>query len=296
MNPLSEHSAALTNPCLEPGENDSAGDTQVEAPTTSPVGGCLAEAPESRVVLQVGEQRFHTTRSTLVSGSTYFRSLFSGDFANPRSEDGSYFVDADPEAFPIILRYLRHNILPTFFDKNQRFDQNLCLIVQAEALFFGVGGLIHWIRDKGYLKSFSTVHEVEERHVLMPSNPDLGPIWMFQGTVKPNTEQTFLHSRGRQMIYTCPRNIHGHDGCPERCGRQCQNAKRDLEAAGGTCFMDRGIISVLIVTKKTVFHDIEESVERGTGDDNSISYGYSFSTHSKRFFLIATSRLTGLRL
>ena len=238
------------------GEINSARDSPVENSLTSPVRGLSTSDSDSPVVLQVGERRFHTSRSTLVSGSLYFRSLFSGDFADPRSEDGSYFVDADPEAFSTILKYLRHDVLPTFFDKTQRFDHDLCRAVQAEALFFGIDKLISWIRDKEYLKCFTTLHEVEERLASMSSGSSSGAIGVFQGTVEPNTEQTYSLSKGSETVYTCPRNMQSHDENPGRCGRQCQNARRDLEATGGTCYVEREVVRVLVVTKRTVFRNI----------------------------------------
>ena len=129
--------------------------------------------------------------------------------------------------------------------------------MQAEALFFGIEELVSWIRGKGYPKNFTTVYEVEERVAPIPNGSGLGAIGMFQSTAKPNTEETFFPSRGTQVVYTCPRNTQGHDEHPERCGRQCQNAKRELEAAGGTCYTERGIARVFTVTKETVFRDMD---------------------------------------
>ena len=99
-------------------EAQSISDIQADSSATPPVQSQTVEDFDPMVILQVGERRFNTTRSTLAAGSTYFKSLFSGNFADARSEDGSYFIDADPDAFPTILRYLRHNVLPTFFDRN----------------------------------------------------------------------------------------------------------------------------------------------------------------------------------
>ena len=191
------------------------------------------EDPDPQVVLQIGDQKFYTRRSTLTDGSTYFKSLFSGKFADPRSDDGSYFVDADPEIFNTVLMYLRRGVLPTFFDKNQRFDHDFCRAVTAEADFFGIEGILKWIREKKYLKTFTAEYSVEERMEMVPAVPGSDPITIMQDTGEANTERTFHPSRGTVKVYTCPRNIIAHEGNPDRCGRQCNNAKRELEAAGG---------------------------------------------------------------
>ncbi|KAL3465583.1 hypothetical protein BJX64DRAFT_285515 [Aspergillus heterothallicus] len=73
--------------------------------------------PQSEVVeLQVGDRRFTALRSTLVLENTYFASLLSGRWKTSAREDGSYFIDADPDLFVHILRYLRRGLYPIFYD------------------------------------------------------------------------------------------------------------------------------------------------------------------------------------
>lgn len=43
-----------------------------------------------------------------------FAALLSGRWDHERA-DGSFFIDADPELFEHVLRYLRHSVLPIFY-------------------------------------------------------------------------------------------------------------------------------------------------------------------------------------
>jgi hypothetical protein len=60
----------------------------------------------------------------LIEESTYFESLLSGRW-NTAREDGSYFVDADPDLFVHILRYLRRRVLPVFYNLQKGHDYAL---------------------------------------------------------------------------------------------------------------------------------------------------------------------------
>ena len=62
------------------------------------------------ITLRVGDSRFHTTLSTLMSHSnSYFAKRFSGSFAMRPCKDGTYFIDRDGKHFEYILNYLRSN-------------------------------------------------------------------------------------------------------------------------------------------------------------------------------------------
>jgi BTB/POZ domain-containing protein KCTD9 len=64
------------------------------------------------ITLQVGERWFVTTAETITHERIFFAALFSGRWDNVEA-DGSDFIDADPELFEHILRYLRRGVLPT---------------------------------------------------------------------------------------------------------------------------------------------------------------------------------------
>ena len=60
----------------------------------------------SIVKLNVGGKEFHTTASTLILNSSYFRSLF--DFGHQKTDErGCIFVDRCPKLFSILLHAFR---------------------------------------------------------------------------------------------------------------------------------------------------------------------------------------------
>ena len=67
------------------------------------------------VRLNVGGSLFQTAKNTLEQKSEFFRALLSGKFGDKDENDGSYFIDRDPEYFKYLLRYLRygHVQIPT---------------------------------------------------------------------------------------------------------------------------------------------------------------------------------------
>ena len=85
----------------------------------------MAAAPLS---LQVGERKFTTTKDTL-SKSGFFSALLAGPWEGDLLMDGSYFIDADPDIFEFVLKYLRHGTFPLFYDKVKGHDYRLYLAV-----------------------------------------------------------------------------------------------------------------------------------------------------------------------
>ena len=65
----------------------------------------LSPAACRPITLPVGERRFVTTAETMTQDSGFFAALFSGRWDNAQA-DGSYFIDADPQLFGHIMRYL----------------------------------------------------------------------------------------------------------------------------------------------------------------------------------------------
>ncbi|KAI9799638.1 MAG: hypothetical protein M1833_003953 [Piccolia ochrophora] len=121
-----------------------------------------ASPSNTRVELQVGERRFTTLATTLSAGSTFFASLLSERWEDSRSADGSFFIDADPDLFAHILRYLRRGVLPVVFDKIRGFDHAFYQELEAEAVYFGIEPLHEWIKDEGYLLAVTIQYSMEE--------------------------------------------------------------------------------------------------------------------------------------
>lgn len=176
---------------------------------------------EQKITLQVGTRRFVTTADTL-KNSNYFRALLRGPW-QPQ-DDGSFFVDADPDLFQHVLRHLRHGALPLFYDRVRGHDYGLYDALLAEADYFGVGELYAYLDEKKYLERVKIRHEVAlTEGSMMPVQ--LGGSVRVNETINSSTEVDYQTSWVKRKIYVCPRGIEVHKGRPRNCGRQCHNAR-----------------------------------------------------------------------
>jgi len=201
--------------------------------------------PERSITLQVGERRFTTLPSTLVAGSSFFASLLSTRWAGSKSVDDSYFVDADPDLFAHILRYLRREVLPIVYDRNHGFDHAFYQALEVEADYFGVEKLRKWVGEKGYLRAVTIQYSVE---VVRGEGINGGGN---RNTVDGNTECSYYPSWGTETVYQCPRGISIHNGNPAKCGLWCVRAKGD----DANQYVERSLSRTLVVTKRIVFND-----------------------------------------
>ncbi|KAJ5920984.1 hypothetical protein N7466_009310 [Penicillium verhagenii] len=202
-----------------------------------PSQGSLA-AQARQITLQVGERRFVTTRSTLEYESLFFKTLLSGRWDNALP-DGSYFIDADPDLFEHILRYLRRMVFPVFYDSNKGHDHSKYHALHEEAKYFQVFRLEEWLENKEYLDAVKVVHSFEVTEDpcqdILPG--DMRAEYYFAGSMTRN-------------VYVCPRGILLHRGKPERCGIRCEN----LKAKGfKDVFEEEPVTRFLIVKRRTVF-------------------------------------------
>ncbi|KAK8217963.1 hypothetical protein IWZ01DRAFT_537631 [Phyllosticta capitalensis] len=122
---------------------------------------CELSISDGPITLQVCTRRFVTTRDTLRSGSSYFDALLSSRWAHNAQSDGSFFVDADPDLFAHILRFLRRGVYPVFFDVEKGHDYALYTALHEEARFFGIDNLFKWLEGKRYMKVVKVQASVE---------------------------------------------------------------------------------------------------------------------------------------
>lgn len=195
-------------------------------------------AAEVQIALQVGERRFTTTRQTLVAESCFFASLLSERWDNAQ-DDGSYFIDADPDLFHHVLRYLRRGILPIFYDKAKGHDESLYIALLGEAKYFQIPHLQKWLEEKRYfnavkIRRFS--EEVDHNRLISETLPT-------------NVDVEFHPHETTKKVYICPRGIPVH---------------REITACGAACSKARGIDDVvyeevpvlkLVMIKKEVIFD-----------------------------------------
>lgn len=113
------------------------------------------------IILDVSGRKYQTQKATLQT-SPYFQTLLARwDNCRDRQGDGSYFVDADPDAFQYILEFIRRpSKFPLFWTKETSFDYALHNKLEAEADYFLLHDLRDWLREKRYLDAVKTTIEV----------------------------------------------------------------------------------------------------------------------------------------
>jgi hypothetical protein len=173
-----------------------------------------------KVVLEVRERRFVTTRQTLTR-STFFSSLLSGRRDN-QQEDGSYFIDADPALFEHILRYLRRG---TLLDQSKGHDYGQYHALLSEARYFGIDALKNWLHDKAYEKTVQVKPSFEvsghsSPYYLPKTDPRPSP---------SNVSTEYYPLQLTSKIYMCRRGVREHQGYPCACGSGCRNRLHDKE-------------------------------------------------------------------
>ncbi|RAL06902.1 uncharacterized protein BO97DRAFT_447229 [Aspergillus homomorphus CBS 101889] len=99
-----------------------------------------------------------TDKTTIASAIASVDAAFSSAIAaydrwNNALEDGSYFIDADPDLFEHLLRYLRRGIFPIFYDRQKGHDYPKYFALLEEAKYFGIGELVTWLENGTYLRA-----------------------------------------------------------------------------------------------------------------------------------------------
>ncbi|KAK7937449.1 uncharacterized protein PG986_014317 [Apiospora aurea] len=147
--------------------------------------------------LQVGECQFTTTLNTLTAESTFFALMFSGDWNNPKTEDGaiSLFYDAG----------------------NHEFDFAQYQALLGEAKFFGIPRLQQWIEQHRYRDAI----EVQHNRQVFSSEYAFDSCSLSGSTGTAGSLTHHSYSRGMRKVYICPREIDCHRGRPDACGHYC---------------------------------------------------------------------------
>jgi len=99
--------------------------------------------------LDISGRKFKISRDILEAESGLFALQLSGHFAWEPEADGSYFLDADPELFTHLLRFMRRpQVYPLFYDRAKGFDYDLYNRLQVEAEYFQMDSLATWIKGE----------------------------------------------------------------------------------------------------------------------------------------------------
>ncbi|KAK7529901.1 uncharacterized protein J3D65DRAFT_672290 [Phyllosticta citribraziliensis] len=197
---------------------------------------------DAPVSLNVGGTKFITAPETLAR-SGFFKEAFSPDNLQ---DDGSLFVDFDPEIFKHVLDYLRTGLLPPCFRSiDQGFDHHFAMALKNAAKHFEVERLYEWLDKKQYLET-AKVETITEDIELNNG---------VSARAYPADELVEHHvSWAAKKVPICPRGIpvHTPNASVPQCGQQCR-----LAASQGAPTFKSVMVpsSVVVVRKRVVFDD-----------------------------------------
>ena len=197
-------------------------------------------APTNTITLQVGERRFVTRPTTLTLNSTFFARQLSGRWADDdKQPDGSYFIDADGDVFAHVLRYLRHETFPVFYDEAKGGHEHaLYVAVLEQARYFGVEPLRVWLEGQKYLEAV----KVKRVARVVEGVEDVGG-----STVGGNVAVEHHVGWVTRKVFVCPRGLWMHRGNRNACGKSCRKAQGDADDE----YEDEEVIKVMEVRKTT---------------------------------------------
>ncbi|KAF1829515.1 hypothetical protein BDW02DRAFT_634380 [Decorospora gaudefroyi] len=143
--------------------------------------------PPHQITLDVSGRQYRTCKATLQT-SPYFQNLLARwDECGDRQEDGSYFIDADPDVFQHVLQFMRRpSKFPLFWTEETGFDYALYNKLEAEADYFLLHDLRDWLREKRYVDAVKIVVDV-----MVFSESDLSD-WRFRRQDADIEVQSFL--------------------------------------------------------------------------------------------------------
>lgn len=144
----------------------------------------------------------------------------------------------DPAVFTHVLLYLRHGVLPIFYDQVHGFDHRLDCLVLAQADYLLIERLSSWIREKRYLLAVR-----KERSALTY----VDDVEHIKGSDSAEPEYQYQLVWGKKRTSFCPRGIFIHK-TPSDCGRQCNNARGE-----DPLYRDRDELQIFELKTKTVF-------------------------------------------
>lgn len=173
------------------------------------------------ITIDVGGRKYKTFTATLRAESDLFRVQISDYFTWEPEPDGSYFLDADPDLFEHLLRFMRRpNVFPLFYTKATGFDYDLYNRLEVEAEYFQMGILHAWIKEKKYLNAIITKTD-------QPSVMNLKSTSNKNCAVNESVDRYMLPRI--EKVYVCPRDIFVHRGNPDACGATCRKAQADAK-------------------------------------------------------------------
>jgi hypothetical protein len=235
----------LTNPEISNGSNSANGDggsIGLLSSANDSINSLITAASYPKVmILNIGGRKFQTSPDTLRTGSGLFRLQLSERYRWEPEADGSYFMDADPDLFAHLLRFMRRpEIFPLFYTKANGFDYDLYNRLEVEAEYFQIDTLWNWLREKKYL----------EANEVRIGPPVVRNINHLSATIVEGFKNEEVHVKAcTKKVYLCPRQIPVHRRHPEQCGVACH--KRQAENA--VVYEDEPYWQILSMKKEVLF-------------------------------------------
>lgn len=168
-------------------------------------------AASERIALLIGEKQFTTTRTTILPSAVLTRLT---TLQAPPVEGTPYFIDADPDLFTHILRYLRTGMYPLFYDADRGHDEPQYLALLNQAKFYEISKLEDWLASKSYF-------DVAQRRTWAKTMLLCG-----EGQIEHLEELTHLKNEvltileveeSRGKCFRCPKSNWRHDGKRASC-------------------------------------------------------------------------------
>ncbi|KAF2273491.1 uncharacterized protein EI97DRAFT_503364 [Westerdykella ornata] len=229
--------------------------------------------PRHFVTLNVQDFKYRIEKAILQLFPYFEELLAKCDDHSDMQEDGSYFVDADPDVFKHIVAFMRRPTkFPLFWTKEAGFDYALYNKLEVEADHFRLWDLRDWIREKRYLDAVRSFVEIK---VLSEQEVEDG--FHYQRTGADLTVQGFLGFYSGEPGYRNPCPLH-----PRKADPTCAPCS-DLVRAHGLRYYDAPKMFTLvtrdIVFDETVCVNAWRRPEDGYGpgyesDDESMERGH----------------------
>jgi hypothetical protein len=105
----------------------------------------IPKTTNSRFVLNVGGTAFHTSRQTLITGSSFFAAALTHFAEGLTDNTEEFFVDRNPKTFPILLDYMRTGVL--LCDS----DRSMLASLVLEADYYGMDQLLYKVKEQCYV-------------------------------------------------------------------------------------------------------------------------------------------------
>lgn len=215
-----------------------------------------------QITIKTSQESFVTDPERWLGQSLYFEILFSGKWGD-KQDDGSYFIETDAHIFKHILRYLRTGVLPVFYNERAGHDFPLYQALLDEAMYFAIGWLERWLRERKYLDTIkihylATETQDRESYRKHTTNDTNGRTFMLEDrfveiTTSSNMETTMVPITLQTNAFYCPDAKHG-ESSEEYC-RSCIGRARGTLQYGGWRKKDQ--LKWSIVRKEVVFdHDL----------------------------------------